>query len=398
MKPAIAFAIFAAVCGVLYFAYSQARLQADLTRANHLAAHGYRLLSAGRDAEALPALEAALAAADGLPAGSVPDVPPHHLLFNLGRLKAGSAPEGARALLERALRAAPRGAGGADTPAMALVLEALGDVAPSAAAAREAWERARRALARAAPAAAEGDEDGEAAAALAVGEATGDVHALARVELSLVTAYQLLAEQAASPAARGKHVERALRFARRAHRHFAAAQPGGALAARAANALAVALGAVGSPEALEEAAEAVEGALTLLREELAGGHADATLQAAHCALLLRQGRPAAALPVCDRALAPAAATEGPRSGLVGKLHAYTAAARRAAGDGEGALRAGLAALDILREAMGADSRSVQNVLATLEGALAALGEPPPAGKGAVEAAARGALAARAAGG
>jgi hypothetical protein len=405
-RPSLPCALVVAFFSVACYFYAKLRAHAAETRASSIASHGLRLLSQGREREAQPLLEAALVAFDSLPAG-VSTVPLVAVLFNLGRLRARASPESATPLLERALRALPRGARGEDSPAAGLVLEALGDAAPDADAARLAWERARLALARAAPAAAaasaaaggaEGDADAEAAAALAVGGAVGDVHALARVELSLVSAYSLLAERATTPASRERHVGRAVFLARRSYRHFSGAAPGGALAARAANALAVALGAVGTPEALEEAAEAVESALTLLGAELAGGHADATLQAAHCALLLRQGRPAGALPVCARALAPAAAAEGPRSGLVGKLHAYTAAARRALRDGAGALVAGLAAADVLRDAMGEDSRAFQNVLTTLRGALELLGEAPPGeDAGAVEAAARAALAARSGG-
>jgi tetratricopeptide (TPR) repeat protein len=393
-------AVFVALCAVLYYGVSHFYAQSALTRASVLAAHGLDLMRKGREADAARMLESAVAAYDALPRGFTPGVPIHTVLFNLGRLKAGGSPEAARGLFERALLALPRGAA---SPLAGLVLEALGDVAPSAGAARDYWERARRALSRAAPPSGggggggegEGDADAEAAAALAVGDATGDVHALARVELALVTAYQLLAEQASSPAVRARHVERALRLARRSHRHFAGAAPGGALAARAANALAVALGAQGTPEALEEAVEVVESALTLLRAELSGGPLDATLLAAHCALLLRQGKPATALPVCGRALAPATATEGPRSGLVGKLHAYTAAARRALGDGRGALAAGLEAAAVLREAMGEDSRALQNVRLTMQGALELLGATTPGNDaGAVEAAARAALLAR----
>jgi peptide/nickel transport system substrate-binding protein len=53
-------------------------------------------------------------------------VPLHSLLFNLGRLKQGAAPAGARALFERSLRALP---GGEGAPGAGLVLEALGKAA-----------------------------------------------------------------------------------------------------------------------------------------------------------------------------------------------------------------------------------------------------------------------------
>ena len=119
----------------------------------------------------------------------------------------------------------------------------------------------------------------------------------------------------------------------------------------------------------------------------------ASLLAARCGLLLRLSRPSDAVPVCRSALAPAAETEGSGSVLVGKLHAYLAAAHAELGEGKQALAAGLQALPLLRKGLGGDSRAVRNVAVTLQRAM---GEGEGGGRGGkgveeVEALARAAL-------
>ena len=92
-----------------------------------------------------------------------------------------------------------------------------------------------------------------------------------------------------------------------------------------------------------------------------------------CATLIRLGKPEDAVLACRSALEPAEVLEGKGSILVGKLHAYLAAAFVLLEDGVSALQHGVIGLPILRARQGDKSRGVANLRLSIGDAINMLG-------------------------
>ncbi len=186
---------------------------------------------------------------------------------------------------------------------------------------------------------------------------------LAGVHRQLLTTYQL---QGA--------LDKAIGVGRKALEFYVTPEGGGngPDATEAANALAVALASAG---ALEEAEQVARSA-----HEAHSSHPRPSprlllgLQATGCATLVRAQKTEEALYLCGQALGPAVELEGASSIMVGKLHAYMAAAHLKENNALAALEEGLQGLPMLRELAGDGGRPTQSLAYTIQGALALVGE------------------------
>jgi hypothetical protein len=351
------------------------------TRYATAAAKGLSLAESAPCAAQLPQLrEAAAAAAEAEAAGTAASAlspPLARTLAALGRCL--PQPE-AVAALARALNLTALGPKGEDLEGSAGLLEDLGvrqdlGTEEGLEASQGYLERAARALQRALKAAKrKASKEGGGAAGSSSSNSSNSSSSsspavtaleerLAGVHRQLLTTYQL---QGA--------LDKAIGVGRKALEFYVTPAGGGngPDATEAANALAVALASAG---ALEEAEQVARSA-----HEAHSSHARPNarlllgLQATGCATLVRAQRTEDALYLCRQALGPAVELEGASSIMVGKLHAYLAAAHLVDNNAVGALEEGLRGLPMLRELAGDEGRATQNLAYTLIGALGLVGE------------------------
>jgi hypothetical protein len=285
--------------------------------------------------------------------------PPLFLVYLTLGMCSGSGEASRRLYLEPALRLQLLGSGGKDTAATATILELMakgvvgdsGGGVQAQVAGLELMERAWRART--------GDPGGGEQGAPRERE-----RKIANLERAMVVPYQVVGEFNSS-AAVGRA---ALAFFR------AVDGEGHHGVAELVDTLAVSLVNSG---ALEEADE------LLRRTYAAYGAGDGrgtspnplllvTLKTQACVVNLKLAKPSEALQACSSALEPALALEGPKSMLVGKIHAYMAAVYLQLRDFRASLTSALAGLPVLRARAGDESRGVASLRQTIGSAIEAL--------------------------